>query len=78
MTTSTDFGRLLSAAKVLGATGDVSGARTLIDTARELSAVAICIKCNKRRQREAEALRQVEAGLRDGAADSKAERAAAA
>ena len=67
-TKATDFSRLTAAARVLGATGDVSGARALLSTARELSEVAICIKCSKRRQREAEALKALEADLTNGSA----------
>ena len=77
MTTTNDFARLLSAAKVLGKSGDTAGAKALLKAATELlpaSEVGICIKCVKRLQRETEALRQVEAGLRDNSAEGKAER----
>ena len=80
MTTTNDFARLLSAAKVLATSGDVGGAKTLLKAAKELlpaSEVGICIKCVKRLPRETEALRQVEAGLRDNSAEGKAERTAA-
>jgi len=82
MTTNTDFLRLLSAAKILGASGDVPGAKTLIAAAAALlptSNIGLCGKCSARLERNIQALREVEEHLRDGAAaDGKAEQVATA